>query len=204
MAPEVSNLDKLTDKIYREGLEKADKKAEEIIQEAEKEKEAIIAKANNEADRIVSSAKKEAVLEVRSAESEIKLKGKQLVSDLKTEINQLLIAGVLEKNIRESFSDQSFLQSLILEIAKKWNSGEELELILPEKSREKVNKAFEKNINDHLENLTVTFSDRLANGFRISKKSDSYQITFSEDDFTELFGAYLKEKTREFLFANGS
>lgn len=201
MAPEVSNLDKLTEKIYREGLEKADRKAEEIIREAEKEKETIIQEANAEAERIITSAKKEAALEMRSAESEVKLKGKQIVSDLKNEINRLLTSKVLDKNIQESFSDQKFLQSLILEIAGHWKSGDELELILPEKSKEKVGKAFEKNIHDHLSNLTITFNDRLTNGFRISKKSDTYEITFSEDDFVELFGAYLKEKTRAFLFA---
>ena len=200
MTQQPSNLDKLTEKIYQEGIEKADLKAEEIIKGAEKKKEEIIAAANTEAERIITSAKKTAVLETRSAESEIKLKGKQLVSDLKNEINHLLTLKVLDNNIRQSFSDQSFLQSLVLEIAGHWKSGEELELVLPEKLKEEVGKAFEKNISEHIDNLVVSFSDRLTNGFRISRKGDTYDITFSEDDFIELFSAYLKEKTSQYLF----
>ena len=200
MTQQPSNLDKLTEKIYQEGIEKADLKAEEIIKGAEKKKEEIISGANTEAERIITSAKKTAALEIRSAESEIKLKGKQLVSDLKNEINHLLTLKVLDNNIRQSFSDQSFLQSLVLEIAGYWKSGEELGLVLPEKLKENVGKAFEKNISEHIDNLTVSFSDRLTSGFRISRKGDTYDITFSEEDFIELFSAYLKEKTSQYLF----
>ena len=200
MTQQVSNLDKLTEKIYREGVEKADLEAEEIVKKAAQEKEKIIAEASSEAERIIASAKKTASLEARSAESEIKLKGKQLVSDLKGEINRLLTLQILDNNIRESFSDQKFLQSLILEIAGHWRSGEELELVLPEKLKEKVGKAFEKNISEHIDKLVITFNDRLTSGFRISRKADTYDITFSEEDFIELFSAYLKEKTSQYLF----
>ncbi len=204
MTQEPSNLDKLTEKIYLEGVEKADLKAEEILKEAENQKEQIIHKANEEADRIIASAKRAAALEIRSAESEIRLKGKQLVSDLKGEINRLLTLKVVDNNIRESFSDQKFVQSLILEIVGYWKSGEELELVLPEKLKAKVGAAFEKNISGNVDNLTVSFNEHLANGFRISRKSDTYDITFSEDDFIELFSGYLKEKTRDFLFVEQS
>ncbi len=204
MSQEISNLDKLTDKIYREGLEKADQKAEEIIKEAERTKENILSEANAEAERIIAAAKKEAALEKRSTESEIKLKSKQLISDLKNEISQLLVLNVIDQNIRESFADPKFLQKLILEITGYWKSGAELELKLPDTLRGKVDAAFEKNITDQVENLTITFNGHLTNGFRISKKSDTYEIAFSEDDFVELFRPYLKEKAQKFLYAEGS
>lgn len=204
MAQEISNLDKLTEKIYKEGLEKAQQRSEELIKEAEAQKKQIIQTAHQEAEQITNSAKKTAALELKSAESEIRLKGKQLVSDLKSEINHLLKLKVLEENVKTSFSDQDFLQSLILEIVTYWKSEGELELILPEKLRGKVDKAFEKNIAEKVNNLTISFNDRLANGFRVSRKADSYDITFSENDFVELFGGYLKEKTNKFLFTEES
>ncbi|TRX60670.1 V-type ATP synthase subunit E [Fulvivirga sp. M361] len=200
MSQELSNLDQLTDKIYHEGVEKANLKADEILREAESQKQKIIHEARLEAERMIASAKKASLVETKSAESEIRLKGKQLISDLKSEIVRLLRLKVIDSNVQASFSDQAFLQSLILEIVSYWKSDEELELILPEKLRGKVDKAFEKNIVEQIDGITISFNKQIANGFRISRQSDTYDITFSEDDFIELFSGYLKEKTRTFLF----
>ena len=200
MSQELSNLDQLTDKIYHEGVEKANLKADEILREAESQKQKIIHEARLEAERMIAAAKKAALVETKSAESEIRLKSKQLISDLKSEIVRLLRLKVIDSNVQASFSDQAFLQSLILEIVSYWKSDEELELILPEKLRGKVDKAFEKNIVEQIDGITISFNKQIANGFRISRKADTYDITFSEDDFIELFSGYLKEKTRTFLF----
>lgn len=197
---QLTNLDKLTEKIYQEGLSKADEQSKEILKEAEKQAAQIIDEARAKADELINTAKKTIERDTRSAESEIKLKGKQLVSDLKHEINHLLREKIIDHNIRESFGDQEFLKSLIIEIAGYWKSEGELELRLPAKIKEKVDGALERGIAHHIDNLAVNFSDRFSDGFRIARKSDSYVITFSEDDFIELFSSYLKEKTRTLLF----
>ena len=199
---QLSNLDKLTEKIYQEGLSKADQRSKEIVTEAEQQAEQIVKQAEAKAEQLIESAKKTIEKEKRSAESEIKLKGKQLISDLKNEINNLLRTKILDHNIKESFDDQEFLKSLIIEIAGYWKSEEELELNLPAVIKDKLGAAMENGISGHVNNLTVTFNERLSDGFRIAKKSDSYVITFSEDDFIELFSAYLKEKTRALLFTD--
>ena len=197
---QLSNLDKLTEKIYQEGLSKAEQRSQEILKEAEKQADQIINQAKAKADQLVSTAKKQIDKETKSAESEIKLKGKQLISDIKHQINYLLREKIIDSNIRESFGDQEFLKSLIIEIAGYWKSDEDLELSLPAKIKEKLDGAIENGIAHHINNLTVTFGNRPSDGFRIAKKSDSYVITFSEDDFIELFNSYLKEKTRTMLF----
>ena len=199
---QLTNLDKLTEKIYKEGLSKAEQESQKILKEAETQAEQILSKAKAKADEIISSAKKTIERETKSAESEIKLKGKQLVSDLKQEINNLLRKKIVDPNIKESFGDHEFLKSLIIEIAGYWKSEGELELRLPAKIKGKLDGALENGIAHHINNLTVTFSDRFSDGFRIARKSDSYVITFGEDDFIELFGSYLNERTRAIIFAD--
>ena len=198
---QLTNLDKLTEKIYQEGLSKADQQSKEILQQAEKQAEQIVNEATTKAEELINNAKKTIERETKSAESEIKLKGKQLISDLKNEINHLLREKILVPNISDSFGDQAFLKSLILEIAGYWKSEGELELRLPAKLKEKLDGAIEKDLSDHINNLTVTFSDKVSDGFRIARKADSYVITFNEEDFIELFSSYLKERTRTMLFA---
>lgn len=200
---QLSNLDKLTEKIYQEGLGKADQRSKEIINEAEKQAAQIIKQAKAKAEEMINAAKKSIEKETRSAESEVKLKGKQLISDLKHEINYLLREKILDHNIKQSFDDQEFLKSLIIEIAGFWKSEEELELRLPSSIKDKLGAAMENGIAGYIGNLTITFNGRLSDGFRIARKSDSYVITFSEDDFIELFSTYLKDKTRTVLFTGG-
>lgn len=198
--PEINNLEKLTDKIYQEGVRKAEEKSEAIITAAEKERNRILTEAQAEAKRIVTEAQQEATRITRSTENELTLKGKQLISDLKEEIHQLLSSKILGKNVATAFANVSFLQSAIIEAIRSWNSDSDLELILPSELKNRLDKAFRQSIREHTESLTITFSDKISSGFRIIKKDDLYQISFTENEFATLFESYLSETTNKLLF----
>ena len=198
--PEINNLEKLTDKIYQEGVRKAEEKSEAIVKSAEEERNRILAEAEAEAKRIIAEAHQQAARIARSTENELTLKGKQLISDLKVEIHQLLSAKDLENGMGGAFADVSILKSAILEAIRSWNSVDHLELMLPPELEKKLEKAFHLSIREHTENLTITFSDKISRGFRITKKDDFYQISFSENEFNDLFKLYLSEKTNQLLF----
>ncbi|MEM6842480.1 MAG: V-type ATP synthase subunit E [Bacteroidota bacterium] len=198
--PEINNLEKLTDKIYQEGVRKAEEKSEAIVKSAEEERNRILAEAEAEAKRIIAEAQQQATRAARSTENELTLKGKQLISDLKVEIHQLLSAKILENGMSDAFADVSFLQSAILEAIRSWNSVDNLELMLPSELEKKLEKAFHHSVREHAENLTITFNDKISGGFRIAKKDDFYQISFSENEFNDLFKSYLSEKTNQLLF----
>ena len=195
-----TKITQLTDKIYKEGLEKAESESERILASAQQSKETKLAHAQHEAEAIISKARREAEEIKRATENEIKIKGNQLISDLKNEIRHALQYKLVDQSIEKAFSDQDFLKSLIMEVASHWSKGDNLELILPEKLEKKISKAFEKDIQAHAVNLNVTFNHKIKDGFRIAREGDAYQLTFSEDDFKEFFGSYLKETTHQFLF----
>jgi V/A-type H+-transporting ATPase subunit E len=196
----INNLEKLTDQIYQEGIEKAEKQSQKMLQEAEAQKTAILKKAKAEADGILEEAQREAIRLQKSIESEIDLKAKQLISDLKNKIEGLLSQKIIETNTREALVDVDFMQSVIADILKHWKDTNELELILPKTLEDKLNGAFARRIKEVTPNLTITFETTLNGGFRIAKKSDHYQISFSDADFIEIFKSYLSEQTNKLLF----
>lgn len=200
MSSSINNLEKLTDQIYQEGIEKAEKQSKKMIQEAEAEKAVILNNAKAEAESILEEARREAKRLQHSVESELNLKAKQFISDLKSRIEGLLSKKIIETTTKEALADVSFMQSAISDVLKSWKDTNDLELILPKGLEAKLNGAFARRIKEVTPNMTITFESTLNGGFRIAKKADNYQISFSDDDFIEIFRTYLSEQTNKVLF----
>ena len=204
MTSSISNLEKLSDQIYQEGIEKAEKKSQEILQEAEVEKEKMLSQARSEAKSIVEQAKLEATHLRRSIENELKLKGKQFLSDLKAKIEDLLSDRIIKTNTEEAFADAKFMQSVITEVVKTWDTNEDFILTLPADLEEKLKGSFARSIKELLPNIFITFENVIDRGFRIGKKSDSFHLSFSEEDFVEIFRSYLSEQANQLLFKDSA
>jgi len=198
---QTTNLENLIEKIYSEAIEKAEADALEIITSAKAKSEQILKDAKDEAEHnILNKAKKEVLMLQTTTESELQLKGKQLISDLKREISNLISNKILVENIKDAFLDTEFFKKLILEIVKHWGKEDVLELHVPESTREKIDKRFKQDIAACIKNLTITFDNRMQGGFRIAKTDDSYQISFTDEDFIAFFQSYLNKKTKQLLF----
>ena len=204
MTNSISNLEKLSDQIYQEGIEKAEKRSQEIIQEAEAEKEKILDKAQKEAKIIVDEARLEAAHLQRSIENELILKGRQFLSDLKAKIEDLLSDRIIKTNTEEAFADAKFMQSVITEVVKTWDTNEDFILTLPADLEEKLKGSFARSIKELLPNIFITFENVIDRGFRIGKKSDSFHVSFSEEDFVEIFRSYLSEQANQLLFKDSA
>lgn len=204
MTSSISNLEKLSDQIYQEGIEKAEKKSQEILQEANAEKEKILAQARKEAKIIVDEARSEATHLQRSVENELILKGRQFLSDLKAKIIDLLSDKIIKANTQEAFTDVAFMQIVITEVVKTWNTEEDFILILPADLEQKLKGSFTRSIQEMIPNIFITFENVIDRGFRIGKKSDSYHVSFSEEDFVEIFKSYLFEQANKLLFKDSA
>ncbi|MGD1889561.1 MAG: V-type ATP synthase subunit E [Cyclobacteriaceae bacterium] len=198
---ELNNLDQLADKIYQEGIEKAQRESKAILSAAEAERAKLLAVAKEEAKKIVTDAKREADRIARSNEQEIIRKGKQLISDLKVKIHQVVADKVLVNNTQAALADVSFLQQAILEAIHSWEA-DSLELVLPQKLENKLEEAFQNSVREHAKKLIISFDDRMSEGFKITERDQAYQISFTENDFIELFTPYLEEQTAQLLFTS--
>ena len=89
-----TKIQELTDKIYKEGVEKGNEEAGRIIADANAQKQAILTEAEAEAKRIVAQAEKQAAELKKNTEAELKLFATQSVEALKSDKEKLNIAKI--------------------------------------------------------------------------------------------------------------
>lgn len=199
-----NKLDSLTQKIYQEGIEKANQERDDILNNAKTEADRIIKDAKKEADQIKTKAQDEAEELKRNSMADLKLAGNQAISSLKQQIKDLLVVKILKDPTKEIFVDTNFLKELILSITKNWDHKEGITLSFSPKMQEKIDKAFENSIKKEVKDLNITYDKRLTEGFRITPKNGSFQITFTDQDFVEFFKPFVRDKSEKILFQKES
>ncbi len=200
-----TKLQELTDKIYNEGIQRANDEAEAILTKAKKEAVEIEAKGNAEADKTIKKAEKKAEEINRNMQSEMKLASSQALSALKQQVSGIITLDVVEPSMKEVFGDIKYLQDVIQTVVKGWiKTGDfDLNVILPVKDQKELEKFFKNSLATEMnKGVEVTFDNSLVSGFKISPKDGSYIISFTEEDFNNFFKSYLRPKTVELLFEN--
>jgi V/A-type H+-transporting ATPase subunit E len=198
-----SKLNDLTERIYQEGVVKAQIQAGVVLANARSDAEAIIAKAHHDAEAIVLRAQQTASESQLKFESELKMAAVQSVAAVKQQIADLVTAKVVNPAVAQLFSNLTFLQSLLYTLVTGFAQRGELDLavILPESMREQMEQFFKNSLANELnQGLTVGFSKQMGNGFKIGPNNNSYVIGFTDDDFSVFFKSYLKPQTAQFLF----
>lgn len=199
-----SKLEQLTKKLYKEGVEKANKEAVTILEKADEDSKKIISDAEKKADTILENAKKDSEQLKNKVLSEIRMSSNQAISLLKQEIINLLSSSALKDKIEKTTEDLTFIKEIIKEIVSKWEpdlKNLDLELILPEKSKNKLVDYFKKEAKNILsEGIELKFEERMKNGFKIGPKGDSFVLSFTDEDFDQFFQSFLKPKTKAILF----
>ena len=198
-----TKLQELTDKIYNEGVQKANKEAEAILDKAKKEADAVIAKAKADAEKTIKNAEKKAEEIKHNMEAEMKLASTQAMTALKQKVSELITLEVVEPPMKEVFSDKKYLQKVIEVVVKGWTKTGDFDLgvILPAKDKKEFDKFFKNSLATELnKGVEVKFDEEVEGGFKVGPKDGSYIISFTEEDFNNFFKAYLRPKTVELLF----
>ena len=128
-----TKIQELTDKIYKEGVEKGNEEAGRIIAEANAQKDTILKDAEAEAKRIVAAAEKQAAELKKNTEAELKLFATQSVEALKSEVTNLITGDIASSNVKAALMDPAYMQKVILELVKSWPANEFLtiQLLIP-------------------------------------------------------------------------
>jgi len=196
-----AKIQELTDKIYKEGVEKGEVKAKEIVSEAEGKAAAIVKDATAQAEKIVADAKKQADELKTKTESEIKLSGAQAVSAIKNKIVSLVTAKVIDDAATRALSDAGTLKEFISVVVSNWKASDgeapNLAVLLPAAKQEELGRAFEAGASAALK---ADFSKDIKAGFKIGPADGSFKISLTDEDFQEFFKEYLRPRTRTYLF----
>ena len=183
-----TKIQELTDKIYKEGVEKGNEEAGRIIADANAQKQAILTEAEAEAKRIVAQAEKQAAELKKNTEAELKLFATQSVEALKSEVVNLITGKITSSNVKAIVSDTAFMQKVILEMAKEWVVKEAITIRTADAESLLDGGVKIEKVSGHDASFTIVPAD------------GSYKVSFGEDEFVAFFKEFLRPGLVEMLF----
>ena len=199
----MDKLQELTQKLYDEGLAKGKQDGEALLRKAEDEAQGIVKQAKEEAEAILAKARKEAEDFKVKVEGDVKMAAQQSVQATRTDIENLVIAKVVDGTVDKALSNEDFLKGIITAVAQKFSADEpaDLALVLPETLKAGLEPFVKNELGKLLgKGVEATFSKEVAGGFKIGPKEGGYFVSLTDDTFKELIGSYLRPATKKLLF----
>ncbi|MBR6858466.1 MAG: hypothetical protein IKM75_01230 [Bacteroidales bacterium] len=199
----MDKLQELTQKLYDEGLAKGKQDGEALLRKAEDEAQGIVKQAKEEAEAILAKARKEAEDFKVKVEGDVKMAAQQSVQATRTDIENLVIAKVVDGTVDKALSNEDFLKGIITAVAQKFSADEpaDLALVLPETLKAGLEPFVKNELGKLLgKGVEATFSKKVAGGFKIGPKEGGYFVSLTDDTFKELIGSYLRPATKKLLF----
>ena len=194
-----NKIQELTDKIYREGVEKGNEEAQRLVSNAREEAAKILEEARKEADAIVAAARKTATETAENTQSEIKLFAGQAINALKTEITSLLTNQVVSKAVKDFVADKDYLNKFIVSLATQWVADEAIVISISD--AEGLKKYFAANAKAVLDKgVKIEQVNGSKTLFSISPADGSYKVNFGEEEFENYFKDFLRPQLVEMLF----
>ena len=194
-----NKIQELTDKIYREGVEKGNEEAQRLVSNAREEAAKIIEDARKEAEAIVAAARKAATETTENTQSELKLFAGQAVNALKSEITSLLTNQVVRKAVKDFVGDKDYLNKFIVSLAGQWVANEPI--VISTTDAEGLKKFFAANAKDVLDKgVKIEQVNGNKTLFTISPADGSYKVNFGEEEFENYFKEFLRPQLVEMLF----
>lgn len=199
---DMDKLQELTERLYNEGLSKGREEGDAILAKAKAEAAETIAAAKAEAEKIVAEADKQAADLKAKVESDLKMAAAQCISAVKADVEKVVTAKIAGEPAKAALSDGKFVKEILKAVAEKFSDeAGDLAVVLPE-SLQKETEAYVKGelAKELGRGIDASFSKEIEGGFRIGPKDGSYFISFTDETFAELIGAYLRPTTKKLLF----
>ena len=192
-----NKIQELTEKIYNEGVEKGRNEAERLVAEANAKAADIVKAAEAQAQEIVAAARKSAEELNANTRSELKLYGEQAIGAMKSEIATLVTDTVVKESLGKAFKD-NLLKEVILKIAERWNSDEQL--VISTSEAEELKAFFAANAKELLDKGVEVKQINGVKGFSVSPADGSYKVNFGEGEFETFLKSFLRPQIVELLF----
>lgn len=194
-----NKIQELTDKIYREGVEKGNEEARKIIEKAQEEAQKIVADARKEAEATLMNARKEADETAENTQSELKLFAGQAVNALKSEIATLVTNQIVNADVKAFAQDKNFLNAFIVALAQKWSVDEPI--VISTAEAEQLTKYFATKAKALLDKgVKIEQVNGLKTLFTVQPVDGSYKVNFGEEEFMNYFKDFLRPQLVEMLF----
>ena len=194
-----NKIQELTDKLYHEGVEKGNEEAQKLISNAKEEARKIVEEAQQKADSILASAKKSSDELAENTKSELKMFAGQSVNALKSEVATLITNQLVSTDVKAFVGKQDFLNSFIVELAKKWSVNEPI--VISTSEADALKKYFMAQAKDLLnKKVTIEQVNGINTLFTVAPADGSYKVNFGEEEFENYFKAFLRPQLVDMLF----
>lgn len=195
----MERIQELTEKIYREGVEKGQAEADRIIQKAKEQATQIVAEAKKKAAEIEVAAKKAAVELDINTKNELKLYTSQALSALKSEVVNVLTTSTISQSVDKLVSDNDFLCKFTVALASKWVDNEPI--IIESSEAESLKAYFAKEAKGLLDKgVSIEKVNGRNSLFTIQPADGSYKVSFGKEEFEDYFKSFLRPQLVQMLF----
>ena len=195
----MEKLQELTEKIFREGVEKGQAEAAKIVETARAEAESIIAEAKEKAAATEAAARKAAEELDQNTRNELKMYTAQAMSALKSEVTNMLTDKITKEAASSLATDKDFLGKFAVALAEKWVSDEPI--VISTQEAESLKTYFAKQAKALLDKgVTITKVNGKDTLVSVSPKDGSYRVDFGEQQFEEYFKTFLRPELINMLF----
>lgn len=194
-----NKIQELTDKIYREGVEKGNAEAQKLIANAQDEAKKIVEDARKEAEAIVAASRKSADELAENTKSELKLFAGQAVNALKSEIATLVTDKIVNADVKAFAADKDYLNAFIVALASKWSVNEPI--VISTADADDLKKYFASQAKALLDKgVKIEQVNGNKTLFTVSPADGSYKVNFGEEEFMNYFKEFLRPQLVEMLF----
>ena len=195
----MEKIKELTDKIYREGVEKGQAEAARIIEEAQAQAQKIVAEANEQAAAIEAKTKKQAAELDTNTKNELKLYTNQALNALKSEVANILSDKVVSASVDELVNDKNFLSNFIVAMAQQWATQEPI--VISTTDAEQLKAYFATKAKTLLDKgVTIEKVNGQKTLFTIAPADGSYRVNFGKEEFEDYFKSFLRPQLVDMLF----
>ncbi|RGK26787.1 hypothetical protein DXD27_02580 [Bacteroides intestinalis] len=194
-----NKIQELTDKIYREGVEKGNTEAQKLIANAQDEAKKIVEDARKEAEAIVAASRKSADELAENTKSELKLFAGQAVNALKSEIATLVTDKIVNADVKAFAADKDYLNAFIVALASKWSVNEPI--VISTADADGLKKYFASQAKALLDKgVKIEQVNGNKTLFTVSPADGSYKVNFGEEELMNYFKEFLRPQLVEMLF----
>lgn len=194
-----NKIQELTDKIYREGVEKGNAEAHKLVVKAQEDANKIIDDARKEAEQILADAHKAAEELSENTKSELKLFAGQTVNALKSEITSVVCGQIVDADVKAFSANKDYLNAFIVALAGKWSANEPI--VISTADAEGLKKYFAAKAKELLDKgVTIQQVNGIKTLFTVSPADGSYKVNFGEEEFMNYFKEFLRPQLVDMLF----
>ncbi len=196
-----SKLQDLTEKIYQEGIEKAQEESNRILQDAKSEAERIRKEAEAEKKHLIDQARKDAEALQKKVHSELQLAGRKLIGQIKSDLTHLVQEKVLNEPIQKNLNDPAEMARLMeIAVGSVSLNGDQVSLRISDDLKAQVESYLNQSKSETLQKgITLQEEHMPGGGFKLEPNDGNYLISFTEADFRSFFARFMNPETLQFL-----